>query len=166
MTQNQALIRQATQSLTKSSKPLQGASLVPALRKNGRAELSVFTAEQATPQQIATSIMKLSKAFPSQSVDFFNLLAERIDSTGMSADRLNYAINHLLDNHPYKTITIADLLSIDSRVEVLSYSEMIAECHKRGCTTDEYAPIWIGNEPKPCWVSKVDKERYKLPERI
>lgn len=84
----------------------------------------------------------------------------------LSTQRLEYSIEQVIDNYTYQRLTVANIISIDSRVEVLGYSEMIAECHKRGCTTDEYAPIWIGNEPKSCWVSKVDKERYKLPDRI
>ena len=110
--------------------------------------------------------MKLSKAFPFQSVDFFNILAERITARGFSADRLEYAVNHTLDNFTYKTLTIADIMSLDCKVDVMSYNEMMAECHKRGCTSDEFAPIHIGHEPKPCWVSKVDKARYKLPDKI
>lgn len=100
------------------------------------------------------------------SVDFFNLLAERIDKRGISADRLEYAIDHVLDNFTYQRLTIADIMSLDRKVEIMTYSEMLAECGKRGCSTDEFAPIYIDNNEKPYWVSKVDKIRYKLPERL
>lgn len=98
--------------------------------------------------------------------EFFNLLAERIDRKGLSSDRLEYAVNHVIDNFTYKTLTIADIMSIDRKVAVMSYNEMVAECSKRGCTTDEYAPIRIGNEPKPFWVHRSDKAKYNLPDEI
>lgn len=163
---NEQLIRQATQSLTNYSDKLPRASLVPELHKHGKAELSVFSQTPASPQQIAVSVMKLSKAFPSQSLDFFNILSERIDARGLSADRLEYAVNHVLDNFTYKTLTIADIISIDRKVEIMSYNEMVAECSKRGCTTNDFAPIRIGEEPKPFWVHKSDKAKYNLPEKI
>lgn len=164
--QNAQLIQQATQSLTRYSELSQKESLVLALNKIGRADLSIFYADKATPNHIATSVMKLAKAFPNMSVDFFNLLAERIDKRGISADRLEYAIDHVLDNFTYQRLTIADIMSLDRKVEIMTYSEMLAECGKRGCSTDEFAPIYIDNNEKPYWVSKVDKIRYKLPERL
>lgn len=128
--------------------------------------MSVFQGNPATPNQIATSMAKLLVAFPNQSDAFFNLLAERIAKKGISAERLEYAIDHTLDNFTYKTLTIADIMSIDRRVEVMTYSEMLNEAHKRGVTTDEFAPLHIGDNTKPFWVSKADKARYKIPNNI
>lgn len=163
---NAQLIQRATQSLTNYSDKSQRASLVPELHKLGKAELSVFSQTPASPQQIAVSVMKLSKAFPSQSLDFFNILSERISARAISADRLEYAVNHVLDNFTYKHLTIADIMSIDRKVEVMSYNEMIAECSKRGCTTGEFVPIHIGDEPKPFWVHRSDKVKFNLPDRL
>ena len=110
--------------------------------------------------------MKLAKAFPNQSVDFFNLLAERIDARGMSAERLEYAIDYVLDNFSYRHLTIADIMSIDRKVDVMTYSEMVAECGKKGCSTNEFAPLHIGNEEKPFWVHKSDKAKFNLPDKL
>ena len=148
------------------SKQLQGDMLVPTLLNSGRAELSVFDSTPASFQQIGISVAKLTVAFPQMDDDFFDLLTERISKRGLSAERLDYAINHIIDNYTYQRLTIADIMSIDSRVEVLSYSEMIAECNKRGCTTNEFSPIRIGDQDKPFWVSKADKVKYKLPDVI
>lgn len=128
--------------------------------------MSIFNDKRATPNQIATSITKLSVAFPAASVEFFNLLAERLSKKGMSASRLDYAINHIIDTHTYRSLTIADIMSIDKRVEVMSYHEMVNECHRKGCTTNDYAPIKIGDAEKPFWVSKADKAKYKLPDAL
>ena len=140
--------------------------LVPTLSKSGRAELSVFGSTPASFQQIGVSVAKLSVAFPSMSNEFFNLLAERIAKKGLSAERLEYAIDHVIDNFSYKHLNISDIMSIDCKVTIMTYNEMLIEKDKRGCSTNEFAPIRIGDEPKPYWVHKSDKAKYKLPDEI
>lgn len=168
MTKNEQLIQQATQSqgLRVYSEPQPRDMLVPTLRKSGRCEMSVFSSKPASLPQIGVSVTKLAVAFPNMSNEFFNLLTERITKRGISADRLEYAISHTLDNVTYKTLTIADIMSIDKRVEVMSYAEMVTECSKRGCTTNEFAPIRIGEEPKPFWVHRSDKVKFNLPDEM
>ncbi len=100
------------------------------------------------------------------SADFFNLLAERITKTGMTSRRLEYAINRVIDNFTYKQLNIADILSVDVKCRILSYSEMCSEVAKHGTSTDQYAPVFLGDMDKPAWVLKVDKERYNIPDRL
>lgn len=169
MTQNEQLILQATtpsQGLKVYSEQQPRVSLVPTLHKSGKAELSVFSDKPASHQQIGASVAKLLVAFPSMSDEFFNLLAERIAKRGISSDRLEYAIDHVIDNFTYKHLTIADIMSLDRKVEVMSYAEMVAECSRRGCTTNDFAPIHIGDEPKPFWVHRSDKVNFNLPDRL
>ncbi|MCM1250319.1 MAG: hypothetical protein NC209_04135 [Alistipes sp.] len=109
---------------------------------------------------------KLSVAFPQMSADFFNLLAERIAKTGMTSKRLEYAINRIIDNFTYKQLTIADILSMDVKCRLLSYAEMCSEVAKQGTSTDQYAPVYLGDSEKPAWVLKVDKARYNIPDRL
>lgn len=144
----------------------QKASLALTLSKNGRGSISTLSGEPAGVQQIAASVKKLSAAFPQMSADFFNILAERIAKRRLSAQRLEYAIEQVIDNYTYQRLTIADIMSIDSRVEILSYAEMLNECYKRGCTSDEFTPIHIGQEPKPYWIHKIDKIRFNIPDKI
>ncbi|MCM1216560.1 MAG: hypothetical protein NC548_18810 [Lachnospiraceae bacterium] len=105
-------------------------------------------------------------AFPQMSADFFNLLAERIAKTGMTSKRLEYAINRIIDNFTYKQLTIADILSMDVKCRLLSYAEMCSEVAKQGTSTDQYAPVYLGDSEKPAWVLKVDKARYNIPDRL
>lgn len=140
--------------------------LAPTLHKSGRTELSIFNSTPASFQQIGASVAKLTVAFPGMSDEFFDLLTERIAKKGISADRLEYAIEQVLDNFTYKHLTIADIMSIDRKVEIMSYQEMVAECSKRGCTTNDFSPIRIGDEPKPFWVHKSDKAKYNLPDKL
>lgn len=98
--------------------------------------------------------------------DFFNLLTERIAKTEMSAKRLSYAVNRVIDTFSYKQLNIADVLSADVKCRVMSYSEMCSDIAKRGATADDYAPLYLENSTKPAWVLKVDKLRYNLPDRM
>ena len=154
------------QALTNLPVRSQTASLALTLAKSGSSEVSVFVGEPASAQQIAVSVRKLSVAFPQMSADFFNLLSERVAKTGMSSRRLEYAINRVIDNFTYKQLTIADVLSVDVKCRILSYSEMCNEVAKNGTSTDQYAPVYFGDSEKPAWVLKVDKSRYNIPERL
>lgn len=100
------------------------------------------------------------------SPEFFNLLTERIVKSGMSYKRLEYAVNRVIDTFTYKQLTIADLMAIDVKCRILTYSQMCEEISKRGASTDEYSTIYIGESNRPNWVLKIDKERYKLPDRL
>lgn len=146
--------------------PLRKDSLALTLAKNGSSEVSVFGSTPATVMQIRQSVHKLSVAFPQMSQDFFNLLVERIAKTNMSSQRLEYAVNKVLDTFTYKQLTIADILSLDVRCRVLSYAEMCNEAARRNVSTDAYAPVRIGGLDKPGWVSKVDKARYNIPDEL
>lgn len=108
---------------------------------------------------------KLAVAFPDMKPDFFNLLAEQIDKTGFTTERLNYALNHVLNTFHYKQLTIADLMSVDVKCKIYSYQEMCNEL-KNGITTDHYAAIYFGDTKKPHYVLKIDKNRFNLPERL
>lgn len=100
------------------------------------------------------------------SKEFFNLLAEQIDKSGFTSERLEYALNNLLNTFHYKQLTIADLMSIDVKCKVYGYTEMCGEIGRTGGNTDDYTPIWFGDSKKPYWVLRSDKERYRLPEKM
>lgn len=84
----------------------------------------------------------------------------------MTSQRLDYAINRVIDNFTYKQLTIADILSADVKCRILSYAQMCDEASRRGASTDEYAPVYIGDSEKPGWVLKIDKARYNIPDRL
>lgn len=100
------------------------------------------------------------------SAAFFNLLTERIAKTGMSSQRLDFAVNRVIDTFTYKQLTIADILGVDVKCRILSYAQMCDEASKRGVSTNEYVSVRIGETDKPGWVLKVDKVRYNIPDRL
>ena len=49
---------------------------------------------------------------------------------------------------------------------IFTYEEMLAECQRKGGTTNDYAPVRIGNNPKPMWVRLTDKTKHNIPDKI
>lgn len=166
MKNSNQLITQTHQTIATWQEQSQKDMLVPTLLKDGKAEVSIFDGKPAEIPQIAACVKKLSTVFPQMPAAFFNILTERIVKRGLSASRLEYAVEQVIDNYTYQRMTIADIMSIDKRFQILSFSEMINEARKNGRTTDDYAPIRIGNEEKPFWVHKADKVKYNIPDRL
>lgn len=128
----------------------------------------MFNGPPATLAQIDTATTQLAIAFPQMSPTFWGLLGKRIAEKGITADRLSYAVNQVIDNFTYQRLTIADILGekTDRKFRVLSYAQMLVECAKNGCTTDDYAPVKIGGTDRPYWVSISDKALYKIPNEL
>lgn len=57
-------------------------------------------------------------------MNFYNLLAERIIANGFSDQRLQDAIEKLIDNFQYKEINISDVISFDKRIKLYTYGEV------------------------------------------
>lgn len=81
---------------------------------------------QLTPNVLATQIKKLQAAFPKQSLDFFNVLVERIKANGFSDERLIDAINNVIDNFQYKELNIADIIKWDKREKLITYPQLVS----------------------------------------
>ncbi len=72
---------------------------------------------------IAKSMRKLQCAFPKQSKEFFNVLAERLIANGFTDERLADAVNNLIDNFQYKELNISDIVRFDKKMRLYSYKE-------------------------------------------
>lgn len=108
---------------------------------DGRASVSVYQDALATDKEIAGAMQMLSSAFPvdvERAGGFYLLLAKRIKANGFTGRRLADAVAWLLDNHKYKTITIADVIGYDKRQELLTYSECLFRLAKRGIWNFEF----------------------------
>lgn len=75
---------------------------------------------------LATQIKKLQAAFPKQSLDFFNVLVERIKANGFSDERLTDAVNNVIDNFQYKELNIADIIKWDKREKLITYQQLVS----------------------------------------
>jgi hypothetical protein len=86
--------------------------------------ISVYSGE-LTPENWIIQIKKLSDAFPQITGNFYNVLAERLKEKGFSDERLNDAINNLIDNFTYPVPTIANIVSWDLRVKLYTYQQIV-----------------------------------------
>jgi hypothetical protein len=82
---------------------------------------------------------------------FYLLLAKRLKANGFTGRRLADAVAYLLDNHKYKTITIADVVGYDRRRELLTYRECLAELARSGQWRFEFVGEING---KKYWTKK------------
>lgn len=102
---------------------------------DGHTSVSLYSDATATDKEIANAMEMLSSAFQvdgERAGGFYLLLAKRIKANGFTGRRLADAVAHLLDNHKYKTITIADVVGYDRRRELLTYRECLAELARSG----------------------------------
>ena len=66
---------------------------------------------------------KLQVAFPKQSKEFFNVLAERLIANGFTDSRLSDAVNHVIDNFQYKELNISDIVRFDKKTKFYNYKD-------------------------------------------
>lgn len=59
---------------------------------------------------IANQILRLSKAFPQQPMEFFKILLERIEDLEFTEQELTDAVNRCIDTFEYKNLTVAAVL--------------------------------------------------------
>lgn len=61
------------------------------------------------------SIKKIKLAFPDLPAGFYDVLSERIKSKGFSDERLNDAVNHVIDTCKYPKPTVANFISFGGK---------------------------------------------------
>ena len=72
---------------------------------------------------VAKNMRKLQSAFPKQSKEFFNVLAERLIATGFTDQRLTDAVNNVIDNFQYKELNVSDIVQFDKKIRLYTYPE-------------------------------------------
>ena len=128
------------------------------MNSDGEPELSLYQDSIAEPVQIAGAVKTLKAAFPKMGDEFFMLLCKRIGANEFTAKRLEDAVEHVIDNFPYKELNVADIVSFDKRVKLYDKNQIWDECSK-GYTTDDFEKVRISG--KLYWVKKVDIENSK-----
>ena len=127
---------------------------------NGELGLSLYQDTYATPDNIASAIKRLRGAFPKMGGEFFDILYERIDKNKFTKQRLEDAVNNVLDNFRYKELNVADIVSYDKRVRLYTYTQICDEIANYRATTDDYERVERAG--KNYWVKKVDIENAKI----
>lgn len=49
---------------------------------------------------------------------------------------------------------------------IYTYEEMLYEIARKGGSTNDYATLYMGSNPKPMWVKMADKTKYNIPHQI
>ena len=121
---------------------------------NGELGLSLYQDTYATPDNIASAIKRLRGAFPKMGGEFFDILYERIDKNKFTKQRLEDAVNNVLDNFQYKELNVADIISYDKRAKLFSYNQMCNEIANGQAVMDEFQRLEV--DGRSYWARKVD----------
>ena len=119
---------------------------------------------ELTQEVVVKTAARIKAAFPSLSPEFYAVFIERVKDKGFSDSRLRDAVNYVIDNCFYPTPSIANFLSFDSRVKVISYQELMNIVGEQKDSWNNYSKIKIGG--KLYFIKKVDKTRYNIPDEI
>ena len=127
------------------------------------ASLSVYHGD-ITQENFVRSVARIKVAFPDLNKEFYQLLKERIMEKGFSDQRLTDAVNHVIDTCLYPTPTLANFLSFDKRVKLITYQELCTLIGKGEATMDAYERMRING--KVFFVRKDEKRLYNLPNEL
>ena len=143
---------------------LRESSKLPFLQKvNNEYSLSTYRGE-LRPETVAKSVAKIKAAFPALTPEFFTLLIDRLKEKGFTDERLNDAVNNVIDKCQYPTPTLANFLSFDSRVKVYDYYQLCTMVDRQEASLDSFDKIKING--KLFWVRKSDKSLYNVPDEL
>jgi len=106
-------------------------------------------------------IKKLKLAFPKLPAGFYEILSERIKAHNFTDERLKDAVNRLIDSYDYPIPTIANIISWDKRVKILSYHELMEHVNKYGENTWEAYKGFTRNGVR-FYISKFDMEQFNI----
>jgi len=115
---------------------------IPSAQTN---EISVYT-DNFNPVNAAKTVMKLNKAFPNLGSDFVSILSERVKELKISDQRLLDSVNYLIDNYHYPTMTIADIVSYDKKIKLLTYDEVMKIHDQTGNAFKIYKAVDMGQK--------------------
>lgn len=110
-------------------------------------EISIYTDQEATYQEIAESLSRIRVAFPKMQDIFFDLLAERIKENRFSGKRLRDATNYVIDNFQYKELNVADIVKFDKTAKVYTYNEVCSMITKGLASMEDFEIVEINGVP-------------------
>ena len=108
------------------------------------------------------AMLRLKIAFPNITKEFLTLLFDRFVSRGFSNERVKDSVDYLIDNYKYPTPTIAEIISYDAKVRLLTYDQVMKIHNEIGKAFDMYSAVVIEGIKTKVWASNFDIEKYKL----
>lgn len=136
---------------------------LPQIESEGCNSISIYRGE-LSQEAVAKSVARIKAAFPVLTPGFYVVLIDRMKEKGFSDERLKDSVNNVIDNCFYPTPSIANFLSFDSRVKIISYQELMNIVGDQRDSWSNYSRIRI--KGKGFFVKKVDKMLYSIPDEI
>jgi len=129
-----------------------------------KGELSIYRGELTTPCVIQNTI-KIKNSFPALPEGFYEIFSERILDCGFTDDRLNDAVNNVIDTCVYPTPTIAQFISFDKRVKVFKYPDIIEMLNDDPNAFSRYKRIEMEGLPEAVWIHVNDIAKYNIKSK-
>lgn len=114
--------------------------------------VSLYQSGQLTTKNISNQIARLMKAFPELPSSYFDILTERIKANKFCDERLNDAINKVIDTCRYPKPSISDVVGFDKRSRLYSYNQVCDEV-SMGDSWENYRKV----ADKKLWIKDEDK---------
>jgi hypothetical protein len=108
-------------------------------------EISLYTDESASAEQIKTEVKKLLSAFPDIDNNYIIVLIDRLIANKFTKQRVCDAISSIIDTCHYKRPMIAEIVSFDRKMKLFTYSEMVAKCSPN-YTSENFGRIEINGQ--------------------
>ena len=136
-------------------------NILPLTQNNDFFEISVYKDQLTTPEIIQSTI-RLKKAFPTLSKEFFDIFSERIKENNFTDNRLKDSINHVIDNCIYPQPTIAQFITYDKKVKLYNHNDIVKMLSDNPDSFKSYRPVKVNKLSRPMYAHINDIEMYGL----
>ena len=125
---------------------------------DGKNYLSVYQ-DHLTPEFLSNQIAKVLKCFPAiEDVYYFEVLKQRFIEKGFTNNRVKDAINHVIDTCVYPKPAMAEFLSFDKKIKLLTYEQYC----QLGINSQYYKSVRINGLNHAMWANIDDIKMYNL----
>ena len=115
--------------------------------------MSLYADRPVSERSITIQIARLKVAFPKMNAQFFNILSERIEENSFTEQRLEDAVNSVIDSFRYRELNVADVIGFDRRAKLYTGSEYMT-AQMNGAKPSDFERRRIGGTLY--WVKKTD----------
>jgi hypothetical protein len=133
------------QRLTNSSQPALQNTSQPITTFESHCEVSIYKEEKPTADVLAWAVKTLRACYPETDVLVFDILLERFKANNWGNDKIKDSINHLIENHVYKTINPANVLRFDRQKKLYTYNQLLNMVNT-GDKFDKYKRIEVNGK--------------------
>lgn len=103
-------------------------------------------------------------SFPALSGAFYDMLTDRLFANSFCDERLNMAVEHVIDNCIYPTPTIAQFISFDRKIKLYDYRQMLVLLGSIGqkAFSELYKAVKIGESAMYAAINDINEFNLEL----